>query len=325
MRRREFIAGLGSAVAWPVMGWAQQQTKPVIGWLGYGEGPPHEAVEAFRQGLAQVGVSEGRDVTVEYHLASGRAERLPAITADLIRRGPAAIVAATDVSALAAKAATQTIPIIFMAGNDPVELGLVASFNHPGGNLTGITSLDTEVAAKRLDLLHKAVPTVEAIAMLAGLPDSPVALAEARTMQSAARTLGLRLLVIHLMSDTDIAPVFSTFAEQQIGAIVVGSGVIVQAKRNQILTLAARSALPTMFSTSLDVRAGAPLSYGPILGEMVRQAGVYTGRILKGERPADLPVVLPTKFEFVINLSIAKALGLTIPETLLATADEVIQ
>jgi putative ABC transport system substrate-binding protein len=326
MMRRTFIAGLGSAAAWPMMARAQQQTKATIGWLAVRPGgPSREVVEVFRQGLVQVGLSEGRDVTIEYRTTDGHPERLPAITADLIQRRPAAIVAPTGGAALAAKAATQTIPIIFGVGNDPVELGLVVSLNHPGGNLTGIASLGTEVAAKRLELLHKAVPGTESITMLLGRPDSVFSQAEARSMQSAARALGLRLRVVNVTADAEITAVFATLAEQRTGAVVVSAGAGVGARRDQILTLGARFALPTMFSTSLDARAGAPFSYGPDVGEMMRQVGIYTGRILKGEKPADLPVVQPTKFEFVINLRTAKALGFRIPADVLALADEVIE
>jgi ABC-type uncharacterized transport system substrate-binding protein len=331
MKRRTFIAGLGAvAVGWPLPVRAQQQTTAIIGWLtNTPGGPAPEFVEGFRQGLASVGLSEGRDVTVAYHNADDHAERLPAIAADLVRRRPAAIVAGGGGPALAAKAATQTIPIIFTAGNDPVELGLVASLNRPGGNLTGIAGQGAEIAAKRLELLHKAVPATQSIAMLLRRADGPFNVfsqVEARSMQSAARNLGLRLQVINVTDDTEITAVLATLAEQQIGAIVVGGGgALLRAKRDQILTLAARLALPTMFFNSFDARAGAPLSYGTDLPELYRQVGVYTGRILKGEKPGDLPVVQPTKFEFVINLRTAKALGLRIPADVLALADEVIE
>jgi putative tryptophan/tyrosine transport system substrate-binding protein len=326
MKRREFIAGLGGAVACPVMVRAQQQTKPVIGWLEVQAGGPRpEFVEAFRRGLAEVGFSEGRDVTVEYHLADGHFERLSALAADLVRRKPAAILATQNNSALAAKAATQDIPIIFSSAYDPVELGLVPSLNRPGGNLTGATVLSDEIAEKRLELLHKAAPATETIALLEGPADRPFNRVEARQMQSAARTLGLRLLVFNVALDTELTPVFATLVEHRAGTILVGGAATVTAKRDQILSLAARFALPTMFAYSPDARAGGLLSYGADFVESFRQMGVYTGRILKGEKPADLPVQQPTKFEFVINLKTAKALGLTIPPNLLALADEVIE
>jgi putative ABC transport system substrate-binding protein len=316
--RREFICGLGAA-GWPLLVRAQPQTKPTIAWLDLRSGgPPRETVEGFRRGLAEFGFSEGRDVTVERHTADGHLERLPALAADLVRRRPAAIIAIGVYAALAAKAATRDIPIIFTAGYDPVERGLVASLNRPGGNVTGVNNLSAEIAEKRLELLHKAVPAVETIALLV---DSPFNQAEVRHTQSAARTLGLRLLVFDVAADSEIA----TLVERQAGAILVGSSVIVTAKRDQILSHAARFALPTMFWSSRDAREGALLSYGPDQGETVRQIGAYTGRILKGEKPADLPVVQPTKFEFIINLKTAKALGLNLPPTLLAIADEVIE
>jgi putative ABC transport system substrate-binding protein len=215
--------------------------------------------------------------------------------------------------------ATQSIPIIFAVAVDPVELGLVPSFNRPGGNLTGIAGLITETATKRLELLHKAVPATQSIALLAGFQ------AETRYMQSAARTLGLRLQVINVTPDTEIAPIFATLAEQQIGAVVVGASLTLLAKLDQILLLAARFALPTMFPAVPAVRAGGLLSYGPDFSDVIRLCGAYTGRILKGEKPGDLPVVQPTKFEFVINLRTAKALGFQIPADVLALADEVIE
>jgi putative ABC transport system substrate-binding protein len=258
-------------------------------------------------------------VTVEYHTADGHPERLPALAADVVNRRPAAIFALTDPSALAAKQATQIIPIIFAVGFDPVELGLVPSFNRPGGNLTGIAGLITETATKRLELLHKAVPATQSIALLAGLQ------VETRLMQSAARTLGLRLQVINVTTDTEIAPIFANLVDQQIGAVVVGASLTNLAKLDQIVLLAARFALPTMFPAVPAVRAGGLLSYGPDFSEVIRLCGAYTGRILKGEKPGDLPVVQPTKFEFVINLRTAKAMGFQIPADVLALADEVIE
>jgi putative ABC transport system substrate-binding protein len=322
MRRREFIAGLGAA-SWPLLVRAQQRTKPTIGWLDVTPGgPPPVAVEAFRRGLAEVGFSGGRDVMVEYHTAD--LERLPALAADLVRRTPVAIIAISGPAALAAKAATRDIPIVFVSAYDPVELGLVASLNRPGGNLTGIAALVVDIAEKRLELLHKAVPAAETIALLVG-PGGPVNQAEARHTQSAASTLGLRLLVFNITTDTDIGAVLATLVEHHAGAIVVGASVALRPKRDQILSLAARFGLPTMFAVSPAAREGALLSYGPDTSETNRQMGAYTGRILKGEKPADLPVIQPTKFEFVINLKTAKALGLNLPPTLLAIADEVIE
>jgi putative tryptophan/tyrosine transport system substrate-binding protein len=284
-----------------------------------------EVIEGFQRGLAEVGFSEGRDVTVEYRTADGHPERLPALAADLVRRRPAAIFAAATITALVAKAATRDIPIIFWVGADPVELGLVASLNRPGGNLTGITGLAGEIAEKRLELLRQAVPGAETIGLLVGPADDPFEPAETRHVQSAAATLGLRLLVFNVTADSEITPVFATLVEQQAGAVLIGSSTILVAKRDQIVSLAARFALPTMFFYSFDARAGGLLSYSYDFVETARQMGAYTGRILKGEKPADLPVIRPTKFDFVINLKTAKALGLNLPPTLLAIADEVIE
>jgi putative tryptophan/tyrosine transport system substrate-binding protein len=274
-------------------------------------------------GLAEVGFSDGRDVTIDYRTADGDNDRLSALAAGVVRQTPAAIIAIGVPAGLAAKAATRDIPIIFVAGGDPVELGLVASLNRPVGNLTGIAILLAEIAEKRLELLHKAVPAVETIALLIGPADSPYS--QARYIQSAARTLGLRLQVFKIATDAEVATAFATLVEQQAGAIVVGASVIVGAKRDQILSHAARFAVPTMFAYSDDARAGGLLSYSADLNETFRQVGGYTGRILKGEKPGDLPVMQPTKFEFVINLKTAKALGLNLPPTLLAIADEVIE
>jgi putative tryptophan/tyrosine transport system substrate-binding protein len=325
MRRREFIAGLGGAVAGPLMARAQQWTKPIIGWLELRPGGPlREDVEGFRRGLAEIGFLQGRDLTVEYYIADGHLERLSVLAADLVRRRPAAIIVPQEIPASAAKAATRDIPIIFLAGNDPVELGLVASLNRPRGNLTGVAMFGVELAGKRLELLHKAVPAAETIALLVG-PDNPYNQAETRDTQSAARSLGLRLLVFNVTADSEIAPVFAMLVEHQAGAILVGSSDIVDAKRDQILSHAARFALPAMFSHGDNARAGGLLGYSADLNAVFRQVGAYTGRILKGEKPSDLPVMHPTKFEFVINLKTAKALGLNLPPTLLATADEVIE
>jgi putative ABC transport system substrate-binding protein len=326
MRRREFIAGLGGAAGWPLLVRAQPQTKPVIGWLLFAPGAPWpEYVEGIRRGLAEVGFSEGRDVTHEYLNADGHPERLPALAADLVRRRPAAIFAGASIIALAAKAATRDIPIIFSVGTDPVELGLVASLNRPGGNLTGVTVPLFEIAEKRLQLLHQAVPAAETIALLVGPADEPYSPVETKHVQSAARTLGLRLLVFNVTADSEIAAVFARLVEHQAGAVLMGASLIVEAKHDQILSHAARLALPTMFALSRDARAGALLSYGFDYIETYRQMGAYAGRILKGEKPADLPVLQPTKYEFVINLKTAKTLGLNLPPTLVAIADEVIE
>jgi putative tryptophan/tyrosine transport system substrate-binding protein len=325
MRRREFIAGLGSA-AWPLAAQAQQQTKPTIAWLElFPGGTPPDAAEGFRRGLAQFGFSEGHDVMIEYRTADGYQERLPALAADLVRQRPVAVVAPNGFSALAAKSATPDIPIIFLAGYDPVELGLVASLNRPGGNLTGVVLLSTEIAEKRLQLLHEAVPAAETIALLVGPADIPFNQIETMHMLSAARTLGLRLLVFNVTIDTEITPVFATLVEHRAGAVLIGGSVIVGTKSDQIRAHGLRFALLTMFAYSTEARAGGLLSYGPDIIEAFRQMGIYTGRVLKGEKPADLPVMRATKMALVINLKTANALGLNLPPTLLAIADEVIE
>jgi putative tryptophan/tyrosine transport system substrate-binding protein len=332
MRRRDFIAGLGGAAVWPLTGRAQQQTKPTIVVLG----ALRQNLQEIRRGLADVGFLEGRDVTVEYHSAEGRFERLPALAADLVRRRPAAIVAGAGPSAFAAKAATRDIPIIFVVPEDPVEAGLVASLNRPGGNLTGVMFPNNEIAEKRLQLLHEAVPATETIALLSGRVDVQPNQVETRHMQSAAGILGLRLLVFNLATafqsreafGTEITQVFAALVEQGAGAVLMGDSFEVVSRTDQILSHAARFALPTMCVYSSQARAGGLLSYGAALSEFTRgfrQVGAYAGRILKGEKPGDLPVIQLTKFEFVINLKTAKTLGLTIPTNLLVLANEVIE
>jgi putative ABC transport system substrate-binding protein len=275
--------------------------------------------------LAEIGILEGRDVTIEYHTTEGHSERLSVLAADLVLRRVAVIVASATDPTLAAKAATRTIPVVFNMGADPVELGLVASLNRPGGNLTGIVGLGAEIAAKRLELLHKLVPAIESIAMLVGRTDSPYDLAEASNVQSAARTLGLRFLLFNATTESEIAAAFATLVERQAGAVLLGGSVQLDSRTDQIISLAARYALPTMFYYGSAVREGGLLSYGPLLSESLRVIGAYTGRILKGEKPADLPVQLQTRFEFVVNLKTARALRLEIPPLLLALADEVIE
>jgi putative ABC transport system substrate-binding protein len=322
LRRREFIAGLGGAVAWPLVVSAQQQ-KPIIGWLNTEPGAlPRQVIDPFRRGLAEIGLLEGRDVTVEYHTAEGHLEQLPSLVSDLVRRRVAVILAVTGDSALAAKAATPNIPVVFIIAGDPVGLGLVASLNRPGGNVTGVAALVAETAAKRLELLHKSVPAAESIAMFSGPAAEASSQAEVRNAQSAARALGLRLLLFNVATDSEVAAAFATLVERQAGAVLVGGSVI--PRSDQIISLATRYALPTMFVYGA-AREGGLLSYGPVVSEYVRLAGAYTGRILRGEKPADLPVQLATRFEFIINLKTARALRLEIPPQLIALADEVIE
>jgi putative ABC transport system substrate-binding protein len=327
MRRREFVTLLGgAAVAWPLAARAQQPAMPTIAWLdSQSRESTREAIPAFQQGLAETGYVEGRNVVIEYHWVEGNHDRLQAFATDLVRRHVAVIAAVTTPSALAAKAATQTIPVVFRIGSDPVELGLVAGFNRPAGNVTGVALLAADITAKRLGVLHELVPTVASIAMLIN-PDNPIyAQAETRDLQSAARGLGVRVLVLNGGTESDIAAGFASLAEQRAGALLISADTFFYAARDQIISLAAHYAIPTMFFESASVTAGGLLSYGPDLLAGNHQVGLYAGRILRGEKPADLPVARTTKFELAINLKTAKTLGLTMPPTILAMADRVIE
>jgi ABC-type uncharacterized transport system substrate-binding protein len=278
----------------------------------------------FRKGLGETGYFENRNVTVEYHWLEGQYDRLSALAFDLVHRPVSAIVAASTPVALAAKTATTAIPIVFHIGGDPVKLGLVASYNRPGANVTGISILINALAAKKLELLHELLPQATAIAMLVN-PTSRDTGPDTAEAQSAARILGLRLLVLDVSDQNDIEAAFATLVQERVGALLVGFDPLFVASSEQLISLAAHHRIPMMFNRREFVSAGGLLSYGASYSDAMRQAGVYTGRILKGEKPADLPVQQPTKFELVINLKTAKALGLTVPETLLATADEVIE
>jgi putative ABC transport system substrate-binding protein len=283
-------------------------------------------MRAFYRGLAEVGYAESRNVAIEHRWAEGHSERRPALVADIVAQQVAVIVVDTTGFARVAKAATQTIPIVFSgAGADPVEFGLVASFNRPGGNVTGVALRGVDITGKRLELMRKLVPAAGLIGAFVGDPNDQFTQNETRELQSAARALGTRLLLLNVPTDSDIAAAFSVLIQQRAGALLLSANIIFQRARAQIISLAARHAMPTMFWDSVSAAAGALSSYGPDFDGAFHQAGLYVGRILKGEKPADLPVMQPTKFNLVINLKTAKALGLTIPETLLATADEVIQ
>jgi putative ABC transport system substrate-binding protein len=325
IRRRDFIAGLGSAAAWPVVGWAQQSAVPVIGCLMGGTADESKNfIVQFVQSLKEAGHVEGQNVAIEYRYAENQVDRLPALAADLVRRRVAVIVALGNEAALLAKAATTTIPIVFSTGQDPVALGLVASLNRPGANLTGMAILAHELSAKRLQLLRELIPNAAVFGVLvdpanAGTPSNIA------DLQGAARTLGLQLILVNATTDSDLEPAFASFSQQSVGAVLVSSGFLFNHRTEQLASLAARHALTVIFPYREYVLAGGLMSYGTSLGYAFRQLGIYTGRILKGQKPADLPVVQSTKLELVINLKTAKALGLTIPETLLATADEVIQ
>jgi len=321
MRRRDFIAGLGSVAAWPVMARAQQAAMPVIGWLNPVPGATERYLPAFNQGLAETGYILGRNVTILS--PEGDTDRLPALAADLVRRHVTVIVAVGIGSTQAAKAATQTIPIIFGMAGDPVEFGVVASLNRPSGNLTGVTTVGYELAGKRLELLHKLVPGADPIAYLRRRPG--FSQTETTAVQTASRVLGVRLLPLVGATENEIATAFATVVEQRAGAMLISSGAFPSAAFDQIISLAGRYALPTLFFDRDRVMSGGLASYGTTTAGLLRQMGVYAGRLLKGEKPADLPIVQPDKLELIINLKTAKALGLAIPETLLATADEVIQ
>jgi putative tryptophan/tyrosine transport system substrate-binding protein len=329
MRRREFIAGLGGmTAAWPLTARAQQQKLRVIGFLSSTPAPPAGRpttfTDAFRRGIREAGYVEEQNLAIENRYAENEHVRLPSLAADLVRRRVAVIVAAGTAEALAAKAATTTIPIVFLTGGDPVALGLVASLNRPGANLTGHTILDVELGPKKLQLLHEVVPNAGAFGILVD-PAFPAVQSNIADLQAAARTLGLQLIVVNARTDGDFETAFDTFSQQCVGAVLVGNSTFFNRRRFQLAALAARHALPTIFAVREFVLAGGLMSYGPSIVDVYHQWGIYTGRILKGDRPADLPVQRLTKIELVINLTTAKALGLTVPETLLATANEVIQ
>jgi putative ABC transport system substrate-binding protein len=324
--RRTFIAGLGSAAAWPVVARAQQPAMPVIGFLS-----PQSADDdykyytvAFLQGLKEAGYVEGQNIAIEYRWAENQADRLPALAADLVRRRVAVIVAGGTRAAVVAKAATTTIPIVFSSGFDPVALGLVASLNQPGANLTGISVLQGELQPKRLQLLRELIPNAALFGFVADQA-FPATQSVITDLQAAARILGLQLLVMNGRTDIDLETAFASFSQQRVGAVLFGVDTLYNRSMEQLAALAARHALPAMFPYREYALAGGLMSYGTSLGYLSHQAGIYTGRILKGEKPADLPVQQVTKLDLAINLKTAKALGLTIPETLLATADEVIQ
>jgi putative ABC transport system substrate-binding protein len=299
---------------------------PVIGFVSLGSADAYaDRVRAFPKGLSETGYVEGQNVTFEYHWLEGQYDRLPALMAELVHRRVAVINTAGSTATLAAKAATATIPIVFAVGDDPVKQGLVASFARPGGNVTGFNFFTREVVAKRLGLLHELVPKAVRVAVLVNPADAASTDTTLRSVQEAARAIGLQIQLLNASTSREIDAAFATLARDRIDALFVAPGAFFGSRRVQIATLAARDRIPAAYAIREDVVAGGLMSYGTDIADRFRQVGVYTGNILKGAKPAELPVVQPTKFELVINLTTAKALGLTIPETLLATADEVIQ
>jgi len=328
MKRRTFIAGLGGAVAWPVVARAQQPTMPVIGFLSSASNAPpglEQTPKGFRAGLNEAGYFVGRNVTIEVFLANGRYDRLPALADEMVRRQVRLIVAAGGVaSARAAKAATAKIPILFIAGFDPVELGLVPRINRPGGNATGLSIYTTELLAKRLQLMREVVPHASMIALLVN-PLSAVAGVETDHMETVARSKGFRLLALQASDQSEVERAFASTVRDRADALLISADPFFTIRRDQIVALAARHGLPVVYPWKEYTEVGGLMSYGPSLTMAYHEIGLYAGRILKGADPGELPVQFPTTFELVVNLKTAKALGLTIPETLLATADEVIQ
>jgi putative ABC transport system substrate-binding protein len=325
IRRRDFITLLGGAGAWPLAARAQQPKTPVIGYLN-GSSPDLSApsLAAFRQGLKEAGYVEGENVAIEFRWAEDHNDRMPMLAADLVRRQVNVIATGGSPAALAAKAATTTIPIVFQTGVDPVAMGLVANLNRPSGNLTGVTTLGSELGPKRLELLHDLVPTATNIALLVN-PTNPDAETQSRGAQAAAGTLGLQLHVLRASAERDFDTVFATLLKLRPSALVIGADPFFISRREQIGALALRHAVPAIYQFREFAAAGGLMSYGSSLTDSVRLAGVYTGRILRGEKPADLPVQQSTKVELIINLKTAKALGLAVPLALLTRADEVIE
>jgi putative ABC transport system substrate-binding protein len=327
LKRRDFITLIGGAAVWPLAARAQQPAMPVIGYLS--ARTPADSVEVladFHQGLAETGFIEGQNVAIEYRWLEGHYDRLQAMVADLVRRRVAIIaIPNTTASVLAAKAATQTIPIVFNIGSDPVAMGLVASLSRPGNNVTGVAMLQTAVTAKRVELLHELVPTARSIAILVNPGNPGFADADAKEAHQAARALGVNLLVLNANNSSEIDAAFATLVQHQAGALLISGDVFYISRTDQLVALAARHAIPTIYAYLEQGAAGGLMCYGASLATTQRTVGVYTGRILKGEKPGDLPVQQVTKLHLVINMKTAKALGLEIPPTLLARADEVIE
>jgi putative tryptophan/tyrosine transport system substrate-binding protein len=328
MRRRDLVKGVvGSAATWPVVAVAQQSAIPVIGFLSFRSANESADSEAgFRQGLSEIGYSEGRSVHIAFRWAEGQKDRLPVLAADLVDNLHVAVIAATGggSSALAAKAATKTIPIVFTYAADPVKAGIVASLNRPEGNITGVTWFGGDLAGKRLALLHDIISNISTIGLLTN-PSDPDESSQRADAQGVAGRLNLKLVVMDASTEREIDAAFATFAQQQVGALVIGSDPFLVSRREQIVSLAARQRMPGIYPVREYVAAGGLMSYGNSLKEAYRHAGLYVGRILTGARPSELPVERLGKFEFVINLTTAKALGLTVPASFLSLADELIE
>jgi putative tryptophan/tyrosine transport system substrate-binding protein len=325
MRRRDFITLLGTAAACPLRARAQQPAMPVIGFLNSASPAPYARMAtAFRQGLSEAGYVEGRNAAIEYRWANGQYDLMPALAADLVRRQVTVIATGGIPAVLAAKAATTTIPIVFSTAANPVDVGLVASLSRPGGNLTGVTNVAVELGPKQLELMHEMVPKATVIALLVN-PTNPNAETQSRDLKAAARTLGLELHALHASTERELDMVFAHLAELQTGGLVIGTDPFFTSRGEQLAALTLRYAVPAIYQFRQFAAAGGLMSYGGGFTEGYRLVGVYTGRILKGEKPADLPVVQSTKVELVLNLKTAKALGITFPLTLLGRADEVIE
>ena len=328
MRRREFIKVIGGGVAaWPRLANAQQSAMPVIGYIGTGsQNSDAFRLPSFHRGLSETGYVEGRNVTIEYRWAEGHNDRLPALAADLVRRQVRVIaVPASTPGAIAAKAATSTIPVVFYIGLDPVALGLVASLNRPGGNLTGVTGWNVIVGPKRLQLLHELAPKATAMALLVNPTSPDLADADAKEQRAAASTLGVQLHVLHASAEQDLDTVFAKLVELQVGGLVIGTDSLFNTWKERLAALSINHRVPTIHQYREFALAGGLMSYGTDTSDLSRQVGVYTGRILKGERPADMPVQQATKIDLVLNLRTAKMFGLTFPETMVARADEIIE
>jgi putative ABC transport system substrate-binding protein len=325
LKRREFITICGGASAWPLAAQAQQASMPVIGYLNGGS-PDAEGLRtgAFQQGLKEAGYAEAENVKIEYRWAESRYERLPGMVADLVTRKVALLAALGTPAALAAKAEKPDIPIVFETAGDPIRLGLVASLNRPGGNVTGVTQLNSELVAKRLGLLHDMVPTAKIVGLLLN-PNDPRAETQAQDTQEAAHALGLHIYIVKASTEAELDGVFPALAQAQAGALIVGTSEFFSKRAEQIVMLAARHTLPAIYQYRLFAIAGGLVAYGASIIDSYRQAGIYAGRVLKAGKAAELPVLRATKFELIINLKTAQALGLNIPPGVLAIADEVVE